>query len=194
MTYHGWVNDFHTGQRIFEHADKVAVPEMRPSAQTSPNSFPFMALRAKGVSLWDVLMTLDWVGLSFRSFCGLYGWMSVVAVPWFYRAFAGLYVALLAILIIPVVIGGSRRAWTLLIAVTVCAALVLSQSIYRSWVYDFQGQGRYLFPILPMLFFYWRQCEVAALRTPALVVAALAGMHALLSFALIGLGALARHA
>ncbi|MGH7305040.1 MAG: hypothetical protein ACRELZ_17290 [Candidatus Rokuibacteriota bacterium] len=194
MTYHGWVNDFHTGPRIFEHAEKVAVPEMRPSAQTGPNSFAFMALRAKGVSLWDVLTTLDWLGLSFRSFCGLYGWMSVVAVPWFYHVFAGLYVALLAILILPVVLFGSRRAWSLLIGITVCAALVLTQSVYRSWVYDFQGQGRYLFPILPMLFFYWRQCEVAALRAPALLVTALVGAHALLSFTLMGLGALARHA
>ncbi len=149
MTYHGWVNDFHTEQRIFEHVEKVAVPEMKPSAQTTPNSFPFMALRAKGVPLWDVLTTLDWLGLSFRSFCGLYGWMSVVAVPWFYRAFAGLYVALLAILILPVVLRGSRRAWSLLVGVAVCAALVLTQSVYRSWTYDFQGQGRYLFPSCP---------------------------------------------
>lgn len=48
--------------------------------------------------------------------------------------------------------------------------------------------------VLPMLFFYWRQCEVAPLRVPALFVTALVGMHALLSFVLIGLGALARHA
>ena len=69
--------------------------------------------------------------------------------------------------------------------------LVFAQSAYRSWVYDFQGQGRYLFPILPMLFFYWRQCETASLRIPALVVTALLGTHALLSFALIGLATLA---
>jgi len=73
----------------------------------------------------------------------------------------------------------------------VCAALVLAQSAYRSWVYDFQPQGRYLFPILPMLFFYWRQCEAAPLRLLALVVTALLGAHGLLSFALIGLDNLA---
>ncbi|HYS19370.1 MAG TPA: DUF2142 domain-containing protein [Candidatus Binatia bacterium] len=194
MTYHGWVNDFRTGEKIFEHAEKVAAPEMKPSAQTGPNSFRYMALRAKGVPLWDVLTTLNWVGLSFRSFCGLYGWMSIVAVPWFYRVFAVLYVVLLAILILPVVVRGSRRTRSLLIGVGVCAALVLTQSVYRSWVYDFQGQGRYLFPILPMLFFFWRQCEAPALRVAALFVSALVGTDALLSFALIGLGSLARHA
>jgi len=71
---------------------------------------------------------------------------------------------------------------------------VLAQSVYRSWVYDFQAQGRYLFPILPMLFFYWRRCEVRALRVPALFVTVLVGFDALLSFTLVGLAALARHA
>jgi hypothetical protein len=190
ITYHGWVNDFRTTERIFEHVEKIAVPELRPSAQAGSNSFPFMALRAKGASLWDVLVTLDWIGLSFRSFCGLYGWMSVRAVSWIYVVFGGLYAALLAILVLPVVLRGSRPARALLIGVGICAGLVLAQSIYRSWTYDFQGQGRYLFPILPMLFFFWRQCEVAALRVPALSITVLLGTTSLLSFALVGLGAL----
>lgn len=194
MTYHSWLNDFRTGEKIFEHAEQVAAPDMRPSAQTGPRSFPMMSLSAKGASVWDVLVTLNWIGLSFRSFCGLYGWMSVVAVDWFYRVFAGLYLALLGLLVLPVALLGSRRARALSIAIAACAALVLAQSLYRSWVYDFQAQGRYLFPILPMLFFYWRRCEVRALRVPALFVTVLVGFDALLSFTLVGLAALARHA
>ena len=190
-TYHSWVNDFHTGQNIVEHAEKVAVPGMKPSAQASPTSFPYMALRAKGVSMWDVLVTLDWVGLSFRSFCGLYGWMSIAAPGWLYQVFAGLYASLLAIVIFPTVLRGSPNARLLLTGFQVCAMLVVAQSVYRSWVFDFQGQGRYLFPILPMLFFCWRQCEATALRLPALGVAVMMGGLGLLSFALIGLGALA---
>jgi hypothetical protein len=191
LGYHAWVNDWETGKRVADYSEQVAAPEMKPSAQASPNSFPFRALRTKGVSLWDVLVTLDWVGLSFRSFCGLYGWMSIVADPWVYRVFAGLYAVLLAILVFPALRRRSPGAASLLVGVLVCSALVFAQSIYRSWVYDFQGQGRYLFPILPMLFFYWRQCETAPLRIPALVVTALLGTHALLSFALIGLATLA---
>lgn len=188
-TYHGWVNDFQTGQKVAEYAEKVAAPDLKPSGE-GPHSFPFIALRAKGVSLWAVLTTLDWLRLSFRSFCGLYGWMSVVADPWVYGVFAILYAALLAILILPVAARGTRRAQFLLLGVLAFVGLVLGQSVYRSWVYNFQGQGRYLFPILPMLFFYWRTCETVSLRVPALLVTALLGMHALLSFALIGLGVL----
>jgi hypothetical protein len=117
--------------------------------------------------------------------------MSFAADEWMYAVFAVLYAALLAMVVLPVAARGPRRAQFLLLGVLVFAGLVLGQSVYRSWVYNFQGQGRYLFPVLPMLFFYWRTCEPASLRVPALVVIALLGMHSLMSFVLIGLGALA---
>jgi len=188
VTYHAWVNNWDTETRVAEYSELVASPEYKPSMQTSRSSFPFRALRTKGVSLWDTLVTRDWVGLSFRSFCGLYGWMTIAADPVVYGVFGGLYTVLLAILVFPSLRRGSRGAQFLLLGVLVCAALVFAQSAYRSWVYDFQPQGRYLFPILPMLFFYWRQCEAAPLRLLALVVTALLGTNGLLSFALIGLG------
>ena len=191
LTYQAWVNDWETAKRVADYSELLAAPDMKPSAQASANSFPYRALRTKGASLWHVLVTLPWVRDSFRSFCGLYGWMDVVADPWVYRAFGGLYIALLAILVVPTLRRPSPRARSLLIGILVCAVLVITQSVYRSWVYDFQAQGRYLFPILPMLFFYWRQCESAPLRVPALVVTVLLGTHGLFSFAMIGLGRLA---
>jgi uncharacterized membrane protein len=187
--YHSWVNDFQTGQRVVEYAERVAAPDFKPSGEGA-HPFPYIALRAKGVTLWQVLTTLNWVGLSFRSFCGLYGWMSFAADEWMYAVFAVLYAALLAMLVLPVAARGPRRAQLLLLGVLVFVGLVVGQSVYRSWFYNFQGQGRYLFPILPMLFFYWRTCEPASLRVPVLVVIALLGMHSLMSFVLIGLGAL----
>ena len=191
LTYHAWANDWETEQRVADYSELVASPEMKPSAQASPSSFPYRALRTKGASLWHVLVTLPWAWLSFRSFCGLYGWMNVAADPWVYRVFGALYTGLLAILVIPALRRASPAALSLLVGVLICATLVVAQSAYRSWVYDFQAQGRYLFPILPMLFFYWRQCESAPLRVPALVVAVLLGTHGLFSFAVIGLGRLA---
>jgi hypothetical protein len=185
--YHAWINDFETGTRAVEYAEKVAAPDLKPSTYASPNSFPYIALRAKGVPLWTLLTRLDWPGLSFRSFSGLYGWMSIAAVPWVYRVFGVLDVALLAILVLPVAVRGPRSARLLLLGVLACAALVIAQSLHRSWTFDFQAQGRYLFPILPMLFFYWRRCEEQALRAPALLVAASLGALSLFSFALIGL-------
>ena len=189
--YHAWVNDFQTGAKVAAYADQVAEPELKPSAFASPQSFAFIMLRAKGVPLSALIMSMDWPGLSFRSFSGLYGWMSIVAVPWVYYVFGALDAALLAILVLPVALRGGPSARLLFLGVLVCAALVVAQSLYRSWTVNFQGQGRYLFPILPMLFFYWRQCEERALRTPALLVTALLGTFSLLSFALIGLAHLA---
>ncbi len=185
--YHAWVNDFQTSTKVAAYADQVAAPELKPSAFASPQSFPLIMLRAKGVSVWALMMTPDWSVLSFRSFSGVYGWMDIVAVPWVYYAFGTLDAALLAILVLPVALRGPRSARLLFVGVFVCTALVVAQSLYRSWVVNFQGQGRYLFPILPMFFFYWRRCEEQALRVPALLVAASLGALSLFSFALIGL-------
>jgi len=191
VTYHAWVNDWETGKRAAEYSEQVASPAMKPSAQASPSSFRFRALRTKGASLWDVLVRLHWIEISFRSFCGLYGWMNIEADPWTYGIFAALYAALLAILVIPSLRRGPPGRSSLLIGVLICTALVVAQSAYWSWVFDFQAQGRYLFPILPMLFFYWRQSETATRQVPALVVTAVLGANGLLSFALIGLPVLA---
>ena len=189
--YHAWINDFQTSTKVAAYADQVAAPELKPSAFASPQSFPLIMLRAKGVPVSDLVTTLDWPGLSFRSFSGLYGWMTIVAVPWVYGVFGALDAALLVILALPVAVRRARSTQLLFLGVLACAALVVAQSLYRSWVVNFQGQGRYLFPILPMFFFYWRQCEERALRIPALLVASLLGTLSLLSFALIGLASLA---
>jgi len=190
ITYHAWVNDWETEKRVIEYSETVAAPDMKPSTLAGPSSSPYRALRTKGISLWHVAVTLPWVELSFRSFCGLYGWMSIQADPLVYYVFGALYAALLAILVVPALQGAAPGARSLLVGVLVCAALVGGQSIYRSWVFDFQPQGRYLFPILPMLFFYWWHCESPSLRVPALVVGVLLGALGLFSFAVVALPSL----
>src|SRR5262245_18144534 len=137
ITYHAWVNHWETEQRVTDYSEMVAAPDMKPSAQWGPSSFPCRALRTKGVALWHVVVTLPWVELSFRSFCGLYGWMSIQADPLVYDVFGALYAALLAILIVPALQGASPGARSLLVGVLLCAALVGAQSVYRSWVFDF---------------------------------------------------------
>ena len=190
MAYHGWVNDFQTRSRILAHADQVALPELRPSFATQPGSSQYVDLRAKGVPLSTLLTEFAWAEISFRSFSGLYGWMDVIGPAWIYRAFALLDALLLALLMLPVAVHGSARARALLGGVLVFAGLVVAQTLYRSWTLHFQPQGRYLFPMLPMLLFYWRQCDDPRLRTPSLVVAACLGALSILSFTKLGLAAL----
>ncbi len=110
LTYHAWMNDWETEKRVADYSELVASPDLKPSVQAGPHSSPYRALRAKGASLWDVVVTLPWVDHSFRSFCGLYGWMDTVADPWVYRVFGGLYAALLAMLVIPSLREGSPRS------------------------------------------------------------------------------------
>src|SRR5262245_19066703 len=77
ITYHAWVNDWETGKRAADYSELLATPDLKPSAQADPSSWPYRALRTKGASLWKVVVTLPWMEVSFRSFCGLYGWLNV---------------------------------------------------------------------------------------------------------------------
>ena len=49
VVYHGWVNDWETGKRVADYSEQVAAPQMKPSAQASPDSFPFRASAASTV-------------------------------------------------------------------------------------------------------------------------------------------------
>jgi hypothetical protein len=187
VCHHALVNDFQTGRRVLEHAEKVAAPEMTPSMYANLNAFPFVGLRAKGVPLTLLFTRLNWLDLSFQSFSGLYGWMRIFAKPWVYATFAVLDALLVSVLVFPVLLRGLRSARFLLAGVLGVTGLVLVQSVYQSWVRDFQAQGRYLFPALPVLFFYWRQCEEPSLRRLALLVTALLGGLSLFSFGFVGL-------
>ena len=118
---------------------------------------------------------------------GVYGYMKILS-PTPYFCVQAVFYGLLAAL------GGvwlwrhaSRRTVTIAGLGLVFAALAILQSLYYSWTYDFQPQGRYLFPVLPILLLTWLS---AAPPTRRRLVAALGGAAFLLgaaSFAAVGL-------
>ena len=127
-----------------------ARPEYKPSRIHEPGSNPGLALRAKGVGLGEVLGPMRWPRRFFRSFTGVYGPMTVIAPPAYYIAQGILYAALAA--------AGAgllrKRAWSekLLVLLTILfIGGMLFDAVLFSWLYDFQAQGRYLFPAIPLL-------------------------------------------
>jgi hypothetical protein len=109
-------------------------------------------MRKQGVSFLEVFTKHGWAARTFESSSGVYHWMGLTSPRWYYAVMAALYAAFLITLAI-----GLRHlpgkdllfcGATLLLSF----GLVLL-SAYHSWTRDFQPQGRYLFPILPMLAF-----------------------------------------
>ena len=111
-----------------------------------------MALRQQGVSFGKLFTQNRWVTLSFESFCGVYHWMSLFGPVAYYVLMGTLYAAVL----VTVAFAFRKLPWPEVVfgASVFCAAVVvILLSAYHSWTADFQPQGRYLFPVLPMLAF-----------------------------------------
>lgn len=149
---HEAINRFDRAHIQAEQAEKFAAPYFKPSEIAAGKGAQRLGLRNRGVTYWELLGTYDWAGQSFQSFCGVYQWMSLIGPTEYYFTVGILYLGLLALLAERICKISWRDA---LFAASVLALSigVVLVSAYLSWTADFQPQGRYLFPIIPMLAF-----------------------------------------
>ncbi|GFK93268.1 hypothetical protein NNJEOMEG_01099 [Fundidesulfovibrio magnetotacticus] len=131
-------------------AEQMAAPEFKPSAQVDGKGFWGSRMRSKGVTLAEMFTgEWKWHVFTFRSAFGKYGAMDVEAPLLFYR-WIGRAAAVFGLAYAAALLRAgmwARGAFALWFAF---ALLTVGQSLWHSWNNDFQSQGRYLFPILPM--------------------------------------------
>ena len=111
---------------------------------------PFLYMKDKGVSLKDVVCKYYWDIKTFQSAFGVYGYLTIISPQYYYKLVQSIGVLLLAFIIVSSIArGGIIGAGT---TVVVCgtSVVLIAAAFYRCWAIDFQAQGRYLFPILPM--------------------------------------------
>ena len=154
VVYDQYINDFNKHEKILIVAERYAEPEFKPSTLRNDisSSYRCLRLRDKGVSLKELfLQNPEWRDMSFKSFFGLYGNMNLYSDVEYYQAVTytlGLFFLLVFFCIIrtfPI------RDVIFVLFVLFFAGLAVGQSVYNSWVNDYEPQGRYLFVILPML-------------------------------------------
>jgi len=127
-----------------------------------------------------------WLWLTFQSSVGVYGYMDIVGPAEFYVVTAIVYLALFASMGYGASRPGDRNARYLLVIAGVYAALAVLVSSLFSWIFDYQAQGRYLFPALVM--FGMALVDIRGRLPPAAcVAAALAFVLAAWSFYDVGL-------
>ena len=122
-------------------------------ASNPQGSYPGLALAAKGVTLSEIVGTpYEWFASSWRSFFGVYGYMSVFGPPILYSFLAAAFTSLwFGMAVWAFVHPGARAAFGIAVAGT---GLVILGSVVQSWANDLQGQGRYLLPVLAMIAAY----------------------------------------
>jgi hypothetical protein len=134
--------------------EELAKPEYKPSQIYSDKftgTFHGLELRTRGTSLSDLFSPpWNWHIQTFLSATGLYGWRDLRSPKAYYLVMVVAYLALFAAYLGAVARSKDVVARVNFILVWAFAILTIAVSIYHSWYHDFQAQGRYLFPIVPM--------------------------------------------
>ena len=145
------INGTHKKVKIDKLAEKFALPQYKPSQQSSNQSADNFHLRDKGMKFKEILLDHQWYKSTFKSFWGTYGYMSVSAPAPYYLLILFFIISFVGLLCFQFIgsMNSSDRVLLLLLAGFIFITILTS--IFHSWTYDYQPQGRYLFPIIGMI-------------------------------------------
>ncbi|HZH33382.1 MAG TPA: hypothetical protein VEX64_01010 [Pyrinomonadaceae bacterium] len=139
--------------RLLEYKEAIAEMPYKPSTieKNLMNSDPSMKLKEKGTSYAEIFTKWYWHAISFRSLVGVYGYLNLFAPDLYYRLMFSLYAAFGLYLTISILLSRRLESIIQLLITASASFFTIFISSYLSWVYAFQAQGRYLFPIIGML-------------------------------------------
>lgn len=142
------INGPNRGKKIIAANEKYAAfPFKLSTVEKNPqDSIWLKAMRKKGVPASDLLTRYNWLPLTAASFVAVYGYYTIPSPGLYYALMAVIILALLAYVLGATVL---RRGSILrLIIAATFLLLITSLAFYRSWDFEFQPQGRHLFPFL----------------------------------------------
>ncbi|MFC1852531.1 hypothetical protein ACFL27_20230 [candidate division CSSED10-310 bacterium] len=145
LIYPATQGDFVAG--IKHMMESRAADEYKPSHPT----FEGYLLASKGETYHSMLKKFPWISLTLKSFYGIFGHMQFHNPPWIYWS-AGIGFSILLCLTIKTAISnwsrldGTWRYCFILALISLGANIFIS--LYMSLHFDYQPQGRYLFPSL----------------------------------------------
>lgn len=132
--------------------ETTAMPDFKPSAMEKGSAAKTHNMRNQEIGLRYLLLEKTWIKTSITSFLGVYGNMNIWPTKYF--SYALLFMFIMVTFSIFVLTGrrydgsiGYPVPMSLLVGITTAIAA----SIGFSWFYDYQPQGKYLLPILPIL-------------------------------------------
>ncbi len=175
------INGHNKYEQRMAYAEEHAAPDFKPSIASTKDSYHGLRLRDKGVSFTEIFSPeWQWHTMSFKSFTGFYGYYAEYSPQWYYT-----YVLLIWIIVLLVIFrhmlfkaNWQYKLFSLLSFTAICGGLLMSMLF--CWLYDFQPQGRYMFPIIPIMLVYfwtmfplWNRHEKAIILSSVLVLALL---------------------
>lgn len=105
-------------------------------------------LKDSGVPLYELLSEKDFLEISFKSFCGYYGWMRYESGFFYYMFVFTIYIGLVVVHYREAIKFKYVRGYIQLLIGWILGAVLVFLSLINSWIYDFQPQGRYILPAI----------------------------------------------
>ena len=132
-------------------AEVFAANGYKPSQIAANKAVWVLHIRERDVSYSTLLFAAPyWLWRSFQSSVGVYGYMNIFGSGEYYIATAMVYVALLALLWRGAMRSPDAAARRTLAIAGIYAFMAVLVSSLHSWTFDYQPQGRYLFPAFVM--------------------------------------------
>jgi hypothetical protein len=145
-----YVNGFDKGAKIQKYCEEFASPMYKPSTPLS-KKHPSLSLKERGKTLKSLFVQNNWGEKSFASSFGVFGYTSVLASFIYYDIVRFIGGAFLVLIILMTILKGGLKGNTLLLITLFCSFSLIGMALNRSWVDDFQAQGRYFLPIVAMV-------------------------------------------
>lgn len=143
------VNGADRDEKIAEVQERMASPLYKPSTELHKKHISLYR-KARGATLERIVTVDRWFEKVFRSSFGVFGYFTISAGEGFYDLVRWSGVFCLALFLAAVFRGGGWLGGGLAVVAMAIAAALIGKSLHHSWTVDFQAQGRYLFPLLPI--------------------------------------------
>ncbi|CAK8713859.1 hypothetical protein GMJAKD_03095 [Candidatus Electrothrix aarhusensis] len=154
-----WVNDFNKNDLMFKARQQFAEELYNPDTPIE-NRHAYLEMRQRGTTLKHFLAADRWGEKSFRTSFGVYGYTQYSGSFAYYDYVRYTGLALLLTLVISIGYRGQSAGIALMAISGVTALLLIIVACWHAWTVDFQAQGRYFLPIIPIaavLFYHCRR-------------------------------------
>ncbi|HBI15670.1 MAG TPA: hypothetical protein DDY20_09185 [Desulfobulbaceae bacterium] len=145
-----WVNGPEREEKISRLRAEMADPLFNPNTPLEQRH-AHLYRKARGDSLKQLVIDEKWFGKTFRSTFGMYGYFTISATDAYYDFVRLVGVCFLLFYLGAVLLKAPGPEKLLFLFFLGCVLGLIGISLWHSWTADFQTQGRYLFPLIPML-------------------------------------------
>ncbi len=159
-----WVNDFNKNALQFQARQHFADELYNPNTPIDKRH-AYLEMRQRGTTLKHFLAKDRWGEKSFRTSFGVYGYTQYSGSFAYYDYVRYTGIALLLTLIISIGYRGQGAGIALLTLSGGTALLLIIIACWHAWTVDFQAQGRYFLPLIPVAAVLFYHCQRVIFRS-----------------------------